>query len=182
MVQIAHRLRQTAFHLWSARPVDRAPEAIPTTIAQGLRPGTVEIFQRLTPADQTHAIDVAMGLAQHGATSDLVSAGLLHDIGKVQDPYRITVAHRIIHVLLCWCAPGMIGRLRCSVAPRRGTQGLWALSVHDLVGGRIVRDLGYGERVEWLVQQHQAFDPDDSDLVLLQVMDNRVPRRTDRYN
>lgn len=145
-------------------------------------PGTVEMFQPLTSADQTHAIDVAMELAQHGVPPELVYAGLLHDIGKVQDPYRITIAHRIIHVLPRRCALGMIARLRRSLAPRRGTRALWALSVHDLAGAPIVHDLGYGERVQWLVRQHQVLDPDEPDLVMLQVVDNRVPRRPGRYN
>lgn len=182
MTQVRHRLRQTLFYLSSAWPSSRSSPAIPGAVASWLRPGTVELFQRLAPADQAHAIDVAMGLARLGAPRDLVTAGLLHDIGKVQDPYHITVADRIAHVLLCRFARVIVDRLRRSVSPRRGTQGLWMLSVHNLAGAAIVRDLGYGDRVQWLVRQHQAPDPEDPDLRLLQVMDNRVLRRTDRYN
>ncbi|HEV2065498.1 MAG TPA: HD domain-containing protein [Thermomicrobiales bacterium] len=182
MVQFRHRLRQTLFYLSSAWPGPRSSPAIPCAIASELRPGTAEIFKQLAQADQVHAIDVAMGLAELGAPPDLVIAGLLHDIGKVQDSYRITVADRIAHVLMCRFAPTTVDRLRRSIAPRGGTQGLWALSVHDHVGAGIVRDLGYGDRIEWLVRHHQTPDPDDPDLLLLQVMDNRVPRRIDRYN
>lgn len=154
---------------------------MPDELAIRLLPGTEELVRDLSVADQAHSIAIALELLDHDASDALVMAGLLHDIGKLSKPHRITVLHRIAYVVMRRVAPPSIEWLRDLTEPPRGLEGMWALAVHDITGARIVGDLGYGERVQWHVRHHQARDVDDPELEFLQALDDRAPKPSARY-
>lgn len=181
MIHLPLRVRQTLFHLRNALPGAHRTPNIPDELKTRLLPGTEELFRDLSPADQAHSIAIALQLLERDASDALVIAGLLHDIGKVQRRHRITVLHRVAHVLIRRAIPGSVEWLRQLPDPPRGLGGMWALAVHDITGERIVRDLGYDERVQWLVRHHQTCDADDPELDILQAMDDRAPELSAHY-
>ncbi len=175
MIPLPIRVRQTLFHVrHSLLGRNRSPD-IPDDFALRRLPGTLEVFRRLSTGDQVHSLAVALELLEHCASDELVMAGLLHDFGKVRGPHTITVPHRIAHVLMRRAFPDAVERLRVLTDPPRGTGGVWALAVHDITGARIVGDLGYPERVQWLVRHHQTPQVGDPKLDLLQSIDDRAP-------
>lgn len=181
MFHLPLRVRQTLFHLRTTLPGAHRIPNIPDELKTRLLPGTEELFRDLSPADQAHSIAIALQLLERDASDALVIAGLLHDIGKVQRQHRITVLHRVAHVLMCRIYPESVERLRQLAHPPGGLEGMWALAVHDITGARIVGDLGYEERVQWLVRHHQTRDVDDPELDILQAMDDRAPELSAHY-
>jgi HD-like signal output (HDOD) protein len=169
-----HRTRQIAFHARLAMKGRSLASDIPHSIGSRLQLGTMKEFSNLAAADQSHSVAVATELVRCGAPEHLVTAGLLHDIGKARGCYRISVWHRIAHVLLGRFFPNAIVQLRSHTRPSRGAGTLWALAVHDIVGAEVVRQLGYDERIQWLVRQHQTTGLDDPELELLQAVDDRT--------
>ena len=50
----------------------------------------MQLFSRLQPSEQVHALRVLQTVQQHGESDlDLYTAALLHDIGKVRAPLRL---------------------------------------------------------------------------------------------
>ena len=181
MVSFQIRVRQTLFHLRYGLTGTRGAPGIPDELAIRLLPETEALFRGLSSADQAHSIAIALELLDHDASDALVMAGLLHDIGKLSKPHRITVLHRIACVVMRRVAPSSIEWLRNFTRPPRGLMGVWTLAVHDITGARIVGNIGYDERVQWLVRHHQARDVDDPELEFLQALDDRAPELSARY-
>lgn len=123
MSHLLLRVRQTLFHVQHVLPGWSRPPKIQPYLGWRLRPGTEEIFRRLSTGDQIHSISVAQQLRAHGASEELVVAGPLHDIGKIRGPYRITVAHRIALLLVRRIVPGAVERLRDLPDPPRKVEG-----------------------------------------------------------
>lgn len=154
-----YRLRQA---LAFAKP--QRPPMIPADIALHLLPGTVGRFRALAPADQRHLLAVAQHLRADGASNDLWIAGLLHDIGKAYEDQRVGVPDRAVWVIASRSTP--IARLvrQQTIMPRLGG-GVWIAAHHAELGGAIVRELGYNERICALVGFHDdaaraQFDPE----------------------
>lgn len=181
MIHLPLRVRQTLFHVQHILPGWNRPPAFRPDLARRLSPGTEGIFRRLSTGDQIHSIAVALELLARGASDELVLAGLLHDIGKIRGPHRITVVHRVAQVLLRLAVPGTVERLRDLTDPPPGIGGVWMLAVHDIAGARIAGDLGYPERVQWLIRHHQHRHGDDAELELLRAVDDRAPELRANY-
>jgi HD-like signal output (HDOD) protein len=125
-------------------------------------------FNQLTPADQRHLIDVATRLSGGGANSDLVTAGLLHDIGKAVPGTPIRIIDRIVYVMLpaaarAWIASRPVTRL---------TGGIVALYHHAEASADLAAGWGYPERVVWLIRNHERRDLLDAQLSALIAADD----------
>jgi hypothetical protein len=114
-------------------------------------------FCLMTPADQRHAVRVARALIAQGVRDpDLIVAGLLHDLGKV-DPHgngRVLVIHRVAKVVLTRLLPEAWAWL--SAAERPGfVRGCYLLQQHPALGATWAVDLGVSPRACALIAAHQ---------------------------
>ena len=137
-----------------------------------LTPEAARTFAMLPPGDQRHAIAVASWLAEHGASRDLVTAGLLHDIGKAGPGIILRLPDRIAKVILARIAPKSLAAIAAWPHPRWPFAGLWVLSRHAAVGGKLVRQWGYPERVAWIVEHHEDHQVTDPELAMLMAIDD----------
>ena len=157
----------TAQHAVSERRVRKAAELL-SPEAQGL-------FVQQAPQDQRHALDVYEMLLDEGYTDgDLLTAALLHDVGKaaVQTP----AWQRAIVVLAERFAPQALGGvLREGTEDRSGP--LAAYVNHAEISARWAEEAGCSELTVELIRRHeQPLDTLQTDrdrlLAALQAADN----------
>ena len=124
-------------------------------------------FLDLSTVDQAHLLRVfrAVKKADTAASSDLLVAALLHDIGKVSPEGRVRLIHRVLRVALAKVAPSTWVRL--SALPARGWRTGFVLAEHHpCLGAQIAARLGCSERTCWLIEHHgtRTFPVDDQEL------------------
>ena len=114
-------------------------------------------FRRMAPADQRHAVRVVrLLLAQGTRDPDLIVAGLLHDLGKVeaQGTGRVLLLHRVAKVLLARLLPELWASL--SATPRPGlARGYSLLRHHPALGAAWAAQLAVSPRACALIAAHQ---------------------------
>ena len=118
-----------------------------------LRPEELRLYRGMDARDREHAVQVARALVQEfpDASSELVRAALLHDIGKQVHPYRVW--ERILAHL--W-APAELPREPLS----RGLRAAWQVRVHHAAyGAALLRAAGGSEDVARLIEEHDAAEP-----------------------
>ena len=147
-----------------------------------LNPVQWELFSRLQPADKNHALMVFHKLLDQGESQpDLLTAALLHDIGKLR--YRLNPFERAMVVVISAWMPGWAKRL--GVIPDQGWQSMpgWHKAFilaenHADWGAEAARQTGASELVEALIRQHhsrqgsEVGDLEDSLLHRLWIVDN----------
>jgi len=155
-------------------------------VVRFVRPGTIEVspfhayltpeaattFATLSSGDQQHALAVAQRLEANRSPSTLVTAGLLHDIGKAVPGVSVRISDRVAKVLLSKVAPNRLALMASWERPRWPLGGLWVLSRHARYGGELVRRWGYPERIAWLVEHHEDDEITDGELALLMAVDD----------
>jgi hypothetical protein len=91
--RIAHRLRQFWHALLSPGKRITSESLLPY-----LTPDQVSLFCRMQPSEQAHAYQIFLHLVSIGQTNqDLLSAALLHDVGKIL--YPLSLFDRVMIVL-----------------------------------------------------------------------------------
>jgi HD-like signal output (HDOD) protein len=160
---IRTRIRQAITHATSSKS-----PTVPSNLRRLLVDDAWEGFTRLAAADQRHLIDVATRLADQGNDLDLVTAGLLHDIGKAISEGSIHLVDRVVYVLLPRPFQGWAGRYPKHII----TRGVAALYHHPNRGADLVLAWGYPDRVAWLIRHHERRDIDDPQLQSLIVADD----------
>lgn len=161
---IVYRLKQAARTLRAD-----LPEGGEELLAQLLTPSQEAAFRALPKVDQAHSIRVAQALARDDSPSrDLLIAGLLHDMAKVQPAGRVRFHHRVARVVLAKFAPGLLGKLAALPAPH-WLLGLALAVHHPILGARQARELGCSPRTCWLIAHHADRQPTE-DLELRQLM------------
>jgi hypothetical protein len=157
--------------LLSARP----DQACRDLTARYLSPTQSAAFRDLPAPDQAHLCRVcATILNGPEATSDLISAALLHDVGKVSARGSVHLADRIAKVLLTKIAPTLLNRLAARPAPRL-LEGLSLAVHHPDLGALKAASLGCSERTCWLIAHHEDEPPHiDHDLCLLVAADRET--------
>lgn len=122
------------------------------------------LYLRMDPRDRHHACVVAQSLLARvsDASSALVKAALLHDVGKSVAPYNATT-----RILVHLYTPE---RVRAE-PPLEGWRGAWQLHRHHArYGAEMIRRVGGSERVAQLVERHH--DPQgDEEAALLKTVD-----------
>jgi hypothetical protein len=74
------------FQALTARPT---PEDL-QTVQQFLSPALMVLFLQMQPSEQAHSLQIYRQLIQMGEhDADLLSAALLHDVGKTRSPLRL---------------------------------------------------------------------------------------------
>ncbi|MCC6705238.1 MAG: HDIG domain-containing protein [Thermomicrobiales bacterium] len=133
------------------------------------------MFDRLAIHDRRHLVAVARQLeSADPRNSDLIVAGLLHDIGKADDRDHVTFIDRILRVFLGRVSPGLLDRLACpdGIGIRRR---LYLTLHHARLGAALAEQRGCSERTVWLIKNHEVSDPTDPDLRRLVEIDGATP-------
>jgi hypothetical protein len=167
-----HSGRYRLAQAWAHLAAPDQPVVLSPHLATLLNDGILDAFRTLPAADQAHLVSVATQLVDVGWDDDVVTAGLLHDIGKAAPGARITVVDRGLWVILkriwpSW-AEALAGR---ETQPHIGS-GLWALARHPESGAAMLAAAGYNYRVCWLVRHHERHDLDDPGLRALIAADD----------
>ena len=103
-IGLSYRIRQ--FKL-AILPPSQAVET--EKIRAYLTPPQFALFRRLQRSEQWHAFSVMQKLLESGQkNADLLTAALLHDIGKIH--YPLNVGERVMIVLVRRMAPGLATR------------------------------------------------------------------------
>ena len=125
------------------------------------------LFESMNTRDQRHSIDTFRLLKGQGCVdSDLLSAALLHDVGKGRlAGARVRLWHRVVYVLLAAGAPPLYRRLT------NGRGGLANLRHHAERGAVVAEALGVGAATVELIRRHHEDDIADERLGMLRAAD-----------
>lgn len=133
-------------------------------------------FLALPVHDRAHLVRVARTLATPGtATDDLVIAGLLHDIGKVDGKHHVRLIDRALKVCLEHLSPRLLDRLANQTKTVPLCTGLVLAVHHPEIAGERARHLGCTERACWLIKNHDNLALADPDLQRLIEVDRSTP-------
>ena len=163
-----YRAGQVRYHL-TARDSD---VLIPSEFQAMLCGAVAERFRDLPPGDKQHLVTVATMLRDDGGSADLVTAGLIHDVGKSIPGVKVRVPDRVAKVVLDKLNPGKVASLDNQATPPRFGRGLWVLCRHAQAGAELARVSGYSDRVVWLVANHEHAEIDEPVLSALIAADN----------
>jgi hypothetical protein len=144
-----------------------------------LPPGGVALFQRMTPRDQRHSLDVAERLCAAGHDCpDLLAAALLHDAAKTALPgRRLKLGHRVAVVLVQAIRPGWVEHVARDVVDDWRYPFYLHLH-HPELGARLAEEAGCSPLTVRLIRRHQVklaaapADEEDQWLVWLQEADD----------
>lgn len=132
---------------------DKRREAI-AYLGEGQSP----LFEAMALPDQRHCLDVFQALRRQGHDDrDLLTAALLHDVGKE----NARLGQRVAYVLLQALSPRLLARLA-------GGGGLAVLHRHAERGARLAAAAGASDAVVRLIRG----DPADPRSALLQAADD----------
>jgi len=114
-----------------------------------LSEGERKLFRSMMPRDQQHCLDTYRWLRKRWHQDpDLLTAALLHDVGKG----RIALWHRVLFVILKAAAPWLLPRV---VMPGDGAgwrHALYRCQHHEELGAGLLREAGSSEMVIALVR------------------------------
>lgn len=150
------RLRAVGYRVgqFAGQAVPRSSRETDSALAALLPPAQLDLVMRLAPVDRHHLLAVHRALVADGWTDpELLTAALLHDVGKADTSGRAGPVHRAIKVLLQAFAPDALPRL----ARYRGgwlRHGLYLALNHAAIGADLARRTGAGERTCWLIAHH----------------------------
>jgi hypothetical protein len=166
-------VRQGLIALWPRVPPDR--DAL---LAAILAPVQADAFRQLPVHDQSHLCAVYRQLRDSGIDDrGLLTAALLHDIGKVSPSgsARVRLGDRVALVSLRRVAPRLLRYLSRQPASW-GRHGLALAVHHPSLGADRAATLGCSERVCWLIAHHADRPlPADTQLRLLIEADETCP-------
>lgn len=169
MSRIGYRVSQFFATLGAAlKPVDAA------YAKARLSPALFRLFQKMARAEQHHGIEVCIILEEEGMDDpELLTAALLHDVGKVLMPPRLW--ERVIVVLVAHSLPRLATRWGRE-APTGLRRGFVIRQCHASWGAALATEAGAPPKtVAWIRGHHQPTG-DDAALAALQAADEASPR------
>jgi len=166
--RLAYRTRQ----FWNALP-GPLKRVETEALLPHLLPSQVVLFRRMQPSEQTHASQMLERLKAAGQTDpDLLTAALLHDVGKILVP--LSILDRVVVVLgkrffrrraMRW-GEGTLSRLR---------RPFVVAAHHPEWGADLAEKAGASSRTVDLIRRHQDIpSADDSLLAALQAADDET--------
>jgi putative nucleotidyltransferase with HDIG domain len=135
-------------------------------IRRVLPPPLAALFQRQTPAEQSHALRVMRRAAASGVQTgrlELLQAALLHDVGKTRAP--LSLPERVLVVVA--------GKIMPALKERSGCRPFITARRHAEWGAELCAQAGAPPLTVELVRRHQApAAPDEVLLTVLQMADD----------
>lgn len=169
MATVIYRLGQVRQQLGFVAPLSPTEQQ---EVAAHLPASALLLFASMTPADQRHSLRVCRGVQARGLHDpDILSAALLHDVGKAEG--RVPFWTRPVIVLSKRLAPRLLPRLTCYPVEDQRLPG-WrrALSYawwHAEVGADLAAEAGLNVRVAHYIRLHHR--PDSPELAQLHLVD-----------
>lgn len=149
-----HRLSQFVRASWS-RPnpvIDRRLQALVRNDAQW------SLHARMPAYDRAHHLRVYDHLVAQGQTdADLLSAALLHDVGKADLIGHVRLVDRVAVVVLRFLAPSWLERL-AQPNGMRLLHGLYLGQHHAELGADLAAAAGASARTCGLIARHECAD------------------------
>jgi hypothetical protein len=144
-----------------------------TVIESALTDAQAALVHELPEFDQAHLCRVYERLRASGESDvDVLTAALLHDVGKVQNGYAVKLPHRVARVILERLAPGVLAWL-ARIPASRWRHGFVLAVHHPVFGAEKAAAANCSARVCWLIAHHEDDPPpDDEGLRRLMVADN----------
>lgn len=164
MQRIAYRIKQ----FWRAHREQPGAEDLARAETH-LSERLFALFLQMQPFEQAHAIRVLDRLTENGQLEpDLLTAALLHDVGKARHP--LNPWERSLAVLVNRFLPGKAAIW--AQGPASGWRaGLIVAAHHPEWGAQMAAEAGANPRVLWLIAHHQAASPPEGqDQHLLQAL------------
>ena len=122
-----------------------------------LSPTQMELFTHMQVSEQIHSLRVLRTLLEQGEThSDLLVAGLLHDVGKIRFPLRIW--ERVFIVLGKKLTPRYLKNWGNSI-PRGWRRPFVMAEQHPLWGANLALEVGTTLLAASLIRRHQEICP-----------------------
>lgn len=155
MILPAIRYRSQQF--WSAIRAQSLNEAELRRVSSILSPAQLDLFSRLQPSEQVHALRVLNAVQEEPETSpDLWVAALLHDVGKSRVPLKTW--ERVLIVLVRKFLPGK------AAAWGRGLPNGWRRAFvvaeqHPVWGAELAAQVGCSALTIDLIGLHQQPSP-----------------------
>ncbi len=119
-----------------------------------LSPVQILLFQRMHPSEQAHAFQVLERLKAAGESDpDLLTAALLHDVGKILSP--LSTLDRVLIVLARHFVPDLARRWGEGV-PRGFRRPFVVAKQHPAWGAELAAQAGATSRTVSLISSHQA--------------------------
>jgi putative nucleotidyltransferase with HDIG domain len=119
-----------------------------------LGPHGLELFRRMSRRDQRHCLNVYLTLRAQGYKDPvLLTAGLLHDVGKAARP--IPLLYRVAVTLLQAFSPQVLAYLAAQ-GRHRLLEPFQIAQEHAEIGAHMLRDAGLPVPVVELVRHHHG--------------------------
>ena len=150
--QVLYRTRQfwLAWRAQSLTAEELAPAHSVLTATQ------MQLFTRLQPSEQIHALRVLQTVQQQGESDpDLQTAALLHDVGKARAPLKLW--ERVVIILgrfFFWERAKTWGRGQ----PRGWMRPFVIAEQHPAWGGEMASEVGTSPLAISLIRRHQSPD------------------------
>jgi hypothetical protein len=151
------RIMYRASQFWSSL----TPKADPRLLDQAQRqltPCQSQLFGRLQPSEQKHALSIWCKLIDLGEDQpDLLVAALLHDVGKLH--YRLRLWERVLVVLAKAIVPGQAKRWGSLPPGNWEMQPSWRKAFivaeqHPGWGAELAHQAGASPLTEYLIREH----------------------------
>ncbi|MDF1514895.1 MAG: HD domain-containing protein [Anaerolineae bacterium] len=152
--------------IWgSVRPVDMA-----YVRAKLPAESLLNLFERMPRSEKNHGVITSLKLERQGMDSpDLLTAALLHDVGKIK--IFPGMWDRVLVVLVEHAAPNLAARMSQG-SPQGLRRGFVLRRCHADWGADLASQAGVSPRTAFLIRSHHTPPGDDRELALLQAVDN----------
>ena len=142
-----------------------------------LEPAELDLFDRLSPAEQVHAYLVMKDVSKSEAVDrEVLTAALLHDVGKTRVP--TTLLERSLAVIVLALMPKIASKFSQG-EPRGWRRPFVVKAQHALWGAELAAKAGSSSKAVSLIRRHQEevgyeqLDVEDYQLRLLQRADDQ---------
>lgn len=146
--RVFHRVRQFGYALGK-----RAKEEDTRAAKELLSPSLFDLFNQMPPAEQAHGFHVYTQLKARGYNDpDLLTAALLHDVGKSRFPLRLW--ERVWAVLMGAFAPRLAAEWQLG-EPTALKRALVVAYRHPAWGAQMAKEHGANHQVIEIIRRHQ---------------------------